>query len=51
MGASGWCSQYDLHNLQLQQDSSRCQIDTLILRIEERLNRDFDYSMLNNESQ
>ena len=46
--ASGWCSTYDLDNLKLQQDASDAQIDTMILKIEEKLNRDFDYSMLNN---
>ncbi|KAI5951274.1 hypothetical protein KGF54_004348 [Candida jiufengensis] len=47
---SGWCSTTDLHNLQLQQDSSVCQIDSLLLKIEEKLNRDFNYSFLNKNS-
>ncbi|RCK63326.1 hypothetical protein Cantr_09886 [Candida viswanathii] len=49
--ASGWCSDHDLHNLQLQQDSSRCQIDTSLLKIEERLNREFSCSVLGNDGQ
>ncbi|CAK9436104.1 uncharacterized protein LODBEIA_P06620 [Lodderomyces beijingensis] len=47
--SSGWCSQYELDNLKLQQDSSDAQIDTMILKIEEKLNRDFEYSVLNND--
>lgn len=47
--ASGWCSEHDLNNLQLQQDSSRCQIDTSLLKIEERLNREFSCSVLGND--
>lgn len=48
--ASGWCSNHDLNNLQLQQDSSRCQIDTSLLKIEERLNREFSCSVLGNST-
>lgn len=48
--ASGWCSNHDLNNLQLQQDSSRCQIDTSLLKIEERLNREFSCSVLGNNT-
>lgn len=44
---SGWCSDHDLNNLQLQQDSSLCQIDTKILQIEEKLNSAFNLSLLN----
>ncbi|CAI5757292.1 unnamed protein product [Candida verbasci] len=46
---SGWCSQTDFVNLGLQQDSSSCQIDTILLKIENKLNKDFNYSILNNE--
>ncbi|KAL6449629.1 hypothetical protein SBY92_004546 [Candida maltosa Xu316] len=46
--ASGWCSAHDLNNLQLQQDTSRSQIDTSLLKIEERLNREFSCSVLGN---
>ncbi|KAG7663572.1 uncharacterized protein J8A68_002821 [[Candida] subhashii] len=45
---SGWCSEHDLNNLQLQHDSSRCQIDTLLLKIEEKLNREYSISLLGN---
>lgn len=48
--ASGWCSEHDLNNLQLQQDTSRCQIDTSLLKIEERLNREFSCSVLGNDN-
>lgn len=44
---SGWCSDHDLNNLQLQQDSSLCQIDTKILQIEEKLNSSFNLSLWN----
>lgn len=43
---SGWCSQHDLNNLQLQQDQSICLLDTKLLQIEEKLNQ-FDLSLLN----
>ncbi|KAK6459188.1 uncharacterized protein RJT20DRAFT_124372 [Scheffersomyces xylosifermentans] len=46
---SGWCSDHDLNNLQLQQDSSLCQLDTKLIQIEERLNRQFGVSLLNNK--
>ncbi|KAK6461421.1 hypothetical protein DFJ63DRAFT_336225 [Scheffersomyces coipomensis] len=44
---SGWCSDHDLNNLQLQQDSSMSQLDTKLLQIEEKLNREFEISLLN----
>lgn len=47
---SGWCSSSDLENLSLQRDSSLSQIDTKLLKIEERLNSRFNLSMLNNAS-
>ncbi|CUM65251.1 uncharacterized protein PRCAT00002883001 [Priceomyces carsonii] len=45
---SGWCSEYDLHSLQLQQDSLFCDIDTKLLQTEERLNREFNLSCMGN---
>ena len=45
---SGWCSDHDLNNLQLQQDSSLSQLDTKLIQIEERLNREFGVSLLTN---
>lgn len=48
---SGWCSTHDLQNLQLQQDTSLCQIDTKLLQVEEKLNADFDTSIFNNKPQ
>lgn len=45
---SGWCSKHDLENLNLQRDVSLSQIDTKLLQIEEKLNSDFNVSMLNN---
>ncbi|KAK6205538.1 uncharacterized protein RJT21DRAFT_16607 [Scheffersomyces amazonensis] len=50
---SGWCSDHDLNNLQLQQDSSMSQLDTKLLQVEEKLNREFSISILhdsNNDS-
>ncbi|KAI5963782.1 uncharacterized protein KGF55_002662 [Candida pseudojiufengensis] len=47
LNKSGWCSTTDLNNLQLQQDSQNCQIDSTIAKIEEKLNRDFNYSIIN----
>lgn len=44
---SGWCSERDLNNLQLQQDSQTSQIDTKLLQIEEKLNKDHKLSMFN----
>ena len=44
---SGWCSDHDLNNLQLQQDSQSSQIDTKFLEIEEKLNRDYKMSLFN----
>lgn len=46
--SSGWCSNHDLENLSLQRDSSVSQIDTKLLQIEEKLNLEFQLSMLNN---
>lgn len=34
---SGWCSAHDLNNIQLQQDTSLCQIDTKLSQIKEEL--------------
>lgn len=45
---SGWCSTSDLENLALQRDCSLSQIDTKLLKIEERLNSRFNLLMLNN---
>lgn len=42
----GWCSSYDLHNLEFQKDSSLLQIDTKLLQVEKRLNDDFNTSIL-----
>ncbi|CAH2354059.1 hypothetical protein CLIB1423_14S01112 [[Candida] railenensis] len=44
---SGWCSEHDLNNLQLQQDSSLCQLDTKLLQIKERLDTEFNMSLFN----
>lgn len=44
---SGWCSDHDLNNLQLQQDSQSSQIDTKFLQIEEKLNKDYKMSLFN----
>lgn len=46
--SSGWCSKHDIENLNLQRDVSLSQIDTKILKIEAKLNSDFNVSMLNN---
>lgn len=46
---SGWCSNHDLNNLHLQQDSSISQIDTKLLQIEEKLNREHNLSLLGNK--
>lgn len=46
LSSSGWCSSYDLNNLQLQQDTSVSQIDTKLLQIEEKLNREYNISLL-----
>lgn len=46
--SSGWCSSHDLETLSLQKDSSLSQIDTKLLQIEEKLNSQFNLSMLNN---
>lgn len=46
----GWCLSSDLENLSLQRDLSLSQIDTKLLKIEERLNLRFNLSMLNNAS-
>ncbi|KAJ9113425.1 hypothetical protein QFC19_000345 [Naganishia cerealis] len=48
---SGWCSTHDLQNLQLQQDTSLCQLDTKLLQVEEKLNAEFDTSIFNNKPQ
>lgn len=48
LSSSGWCSSHDLENLSLQKDSLLSQIDTKLLQIEEKLNADFNLSMLNN---
>lgn len=48
LSGSGWCSQHDIENLNLQRDVSLSQIDTKLLQIEEKLNSDFHVSMLNN---
>lgn len=45
---SGWCSRHDIENLNLQRDVSLSQIDTKLLQIEEKLNSEFQISMLNN---
>lgn len=45
---SGWCSSNDLENLALQRDSSLSQIDTKLLKIEERLNLRFNLLVLQN---
>lgn len=42
---SGWCSEHDLNNLLLQQDTQVAQIDTKLLQIEEKLNRDYGVSL------
>lgn len=46
--SSGWCSRHDIENLNLQRDVSLSQIDTKLLQIEEKLNSEFQVSMLNN---
>lgn len=46
--SSGWCSRHDFENLNLQRDVSLSQIDTKLLQIEEKLNSEFQVSMLNN---
>lgn len=48
---SGWCSTFDLQNLQLQQDTSLSQLDTKLLQVEEKLNTEYDVSILNNKPQ
>ncbi|CAK7892626.1 hypothetical protein CAAN1_01S10924 [[Candida] anglica] len=48
---SGWCSEHDLNNLQLQQDSSLCQLETKLLQIKERLDSEFNMSLFNESSQ
>lgn len=46
---SGWCSDHDLNNLQLQQDLSLCQIDTKLLQAEEKLNSEFQLLALGSD--
>lgn len=43
---SGWCSNHDFNNLHLQQDCLVSQIDTKLLLIEEKLNREHGVSSL-----
>lgn len=45
---SGWCSGHDIENLNLQRDSALSQIDSKLLQVEERLNSEFNVSILNN---
>lgn len=50
----GWCSDDDLNNLQFQKDSSLLQIDTRILQLEKKLNKQYNTSILlcsNNKGQ
>lgn len=42
----GWCSDDDLNNLQFQKDSSLLQIDTRILQVEKKLNKQYNTSIL-----
>lgn len=42
----GWCTLNDLDNLQIQHELSLCQIDTKLIQIEERLNREFGVSYI-----
>lgn len=49
LSESGWCSNHDINNLNLQQDASISQIDTRLLQIEEILNEEFNSSFLGNE--
>lgn len=42
----GWCSDDDLNNLQFQKDSSLLQIDTRILQLEKKLNKQYNTSIL-----
>lgn len=42
----GWCTLNDLDNLQIQHELSLCQIDTKLIQIEERLNREFGVSAI-----
>ncbi|CAN3375507.1 hypothetical protein DIURU_003649 [Diutina rugosa] len=46
LSSSGWCTSNDLDNLQIQHESSLCQIDTKLIQIEERLNREFGVSYI-----
>ncbi|CAN3355478.1 hypothetical protein DICA3_B12002 [Diutina catenulata] len=46
MTQSGWCTESDLDNIQLQEDSSLCQIDSKLIQIEHRLNREFGISSM-----
>lgn len=45
----GWCSEDDLNNLQLQQDTSLSQLDRKLLEVERRLNIDFNTSIFSSD--
>jgi hypothetical protein len=47
---SGWCSEHDLNNLQLQQESSLCQLDTKLIQLKDRMDTEFNMSFFSDET-
>lgn len=48
--SSGWCSEHDLNNLQLQQESSLCQLDTKLIQLKDRMDTEFNMSFFSDET-